>query len=518
MVVSGLMVIALLGGAAPIAPGVDEELERLGGVEIVVLLRPGVGPEGIDALVDGGGFSDVRRFTALPGFSAHVTAAALARLGADARVASVEADQIGHALTLESAEVTGAARVGWELGVTGRGVGVAVLDTGIDRGHPDLDAGGLLAEKCFVRAGCPLSDGGVGDAAPEGSGHGTHVAGIITGDGTVAPRGLAPGAGVVAIRVFDSQSVGHVSDWAAGLDWVLSQHRALGIRVVNLSFGTDAHFSGVCDAQQPVLTAAIERLRVAGIIVFAASGNEFRGDAMVAPACVGAAVAVGATYDGDLGREPDTGAYSGGCSDGATDAGTVVCFSNSGEALDLLAPGSRIRAAAPGSRMAERRGTSQAAPHAAAIAALMFERDARLTPDDVERILKTTGSLRVDAKNQLARPLVDAYAAVTEVTRTFCARRSNLEACELEFPCDGGECRQGSCFDGVCVTVLPRVGDLPRAPGGAGASGCASVGLVGLEGALVLWIGLRLRLRGAFRAGSGSRRGGRAGGGRSPSA
>lgn len=179
--------------------------------------------------------------------------------------------------------------------------------------------------------------------APEGNGHGTHVSAIISGNGALGPPGIAPEASLVGVRVFDDRAAGRVSDWVAALDRVAANREVLRIKVVNLSLG---HHRGVrrhLRQGAAGLTAAVELLRASGVIAFAATGNDGRADAMSAPTCIGAVVAVGATYDTTFERQPSSGTYACGCADEAPDAGVVAFFSNGGEALDLLAPGARNR-------------------------------------------------------------------------------------------------------------------------------------------------------------------------------
>jgi subtilisin family serine protease len=212
-----MLALLLVLAAAPAVP------------ERIVLTRPGVALE--EVLAAHPRVEVVRRFGALPGFVARGSEDALRALASDERVRAMQADALGHASTDEAAALTGARHATLELGYTGRGVRLAVLDTGVDRAHPDLD-GGLVLEKCFVLGGCPPTNQDTGDEAPEGSGHGTHVAGIITGDGRIAPRGVAEQAELVMVRVFNQQSVGRVSDWVAALDWVLAHHAEQRVREI----------------------------------------------------------------------------------------------------------------------------------------------------------------------------------------------------------------------------------------------------------------------------------------------
>ena len=145
-------------------------------------------------------------------------------------------------------------------GIDGTGVTVAMIDTGVSH-HVDLD-GRMLARVDFT-------PGGAGD---DGFGHGTHLAGVIAGDGTASDgkwRGVAPGAQLVSVKVADADGATDVSVVIAAIQWVVSHREQYGIRVLNLSFGTDSIQPYAVDP----LDAAVERAWFAGITVVVSAGN-----------------------------------------------------------------------------------------------------------------------------------------------------------------------------------------------------------------------------------------------------
>jgi subtilisin family serine protease len=282
--------------------------------------------------------------------------------------------------------------------------------------HPDL-GDDLVGEQCFCAntdgTGCCPGGGrersGAGSAEDD-HGHGSNVSGIVTSAGRVAPAGVAPDAKLVAVKVLDSQNrFSGISQVLAGLDWVLATRP--DVRVVNMSLGTGAQFEGYCDrgASWTVAVAeAIGALRARGTLAFACSMNTGSPRELAAPACIAGVVAVGATYDSDF-----TSATSLGCTDAPAAADAVTCFSNSGVALDLLAPGAPITSAGLSGGRSTFRGTSQASPHAAGAAALLLELNPGLGPDQLEALLVATGRPVLDPRNGLTFPRVDVAAAAT---------------------------------------------------------------------------------------------------------
>lgn len=370
------------------------------------------------AQLTGSDFQLRHRYTYVPALAGTLSAKALSVLVAHPAVAAIQADEPGQGHLGQSVAALGANLVHANLGFKGEGIGVAVLDSGIDTDHPDL-SDDLVAQHCFTQANCLPGNVNESNNAEDQNGHGTNVTGIVSAKGVVSAPGFAPDANVIAIRVLDAENSGWLSDWVAGLDWVRGQAATYNIRIVNMSLGTYALFVGNCDGDLPTVADAIALLNAQGIIVFASAGNQGSNNALGSPACNASVVAVGATYDANLGREPDSGTYQTqfgpgwpNCFDNSTSLQQVTCFSNSNNLLDLLAPGARITGPGLGGGLMTYIGTSQASPTAAGVAALMLQANPNLTPAQVEALLKSTGTLVTDPKNGLQFPLINAWSAV----------------------------------------------------------------------------------------------------------
>ncbi len=150
------------------------------------------------------GFRATTRWDAVSAVSGFATSGGLDRLRRDRDVLRVDLDAGGRGTDAESLPLV-RGDAAHAAGLTGRGVTVAVLDSGIDRAHPDL-ADALVGEHCVVVPnGCPNGaneQDGTGSAADD-NGHGTNVAGIVVSNGSVAPIGVAPDAAVVSVKVLD---------------------------------------------------------------------------------------------------------------------------------------------------------------------------------------------------------------------------------------------------------------------------------------------------------------------------
>jgi len=291
--------------------------------------------------------------------------------------------------------------------LTGNGAAVAVLDTGIDNGHPAFD-GRIVEEACFSTRWdyfgstslCPngqASQFGIGAATPCSGlcSHGTHVASIAAGQHPDFP-GVAPEANIIAIQVFSRFSTESIcgagkfdcisawdSDLIAALEYVETLTASYSVAAVNLSLG-GREFTAACDNSpfKPV----VDSLLAAGVVTVAASGNNGFTAAMSSPACISSVLSVGSVGD-------------------TTDR--VNGWSNSATFLDLLAPGGGIYAAVPGGGYSTKSGTSMATPHVAGAITLVKAHSPSLDVGSIRALLRSEASTVTDSRNGLLFPRLD---------------------------------------------------------------------------------------------------------------
>jgi serine protease AprX len=302
--------------------------------------------------------------------------------------------QAGSLYTLAN-KVTGASAM-WDAGYTGKGVDVAVIDSGV---VPVDGLAGTGTSKVVYGPDLTL-DNGTPAKNLDGYGHGTAMSSIIAGRDTAATTysgnatdfvGMAPDSRIVSIKVADAKGQTDVSQAIAAIDWVVQNRNknGLNIRVLNMSFGTD----GVQDYLLDPLAYAAEQAWHKGIVVVVAVGNEGFGTSKVNnPAYNPYLIAVGSdnangtattaddavssfSNDGDGTRNPDL----------VAPGEKVVSLRNAGSYLDATYPAARI-----GERLFRGSGTSQAAAVVSGAAALLIQQRPTATPDEIKALL--TGS------------------------------------------------------------------------------------------------------------------------------
>ena len=299
--------------------------------------------------------------TALNGYAARLTPAGLAAVRADRRVAFVSADRTVHALT--QTLPTGVNRIQGDASstISGNGSGtvgtaVAVIDTGIDTSHPDLNVVG--GKNCST-----------GQSYRDGNGHGTHVAGTIAanddGSGVV---GMAPGAPLYAVRVLNNSGSGSWSSVICGVNWVTANAASNGIRVANMSLGGSGS-DGSCASS--TLHQAICNSVAAGVTYVVAAGNSNANFSSFVPAAYDQVLTV--TAIADFNGAPGGGSAATCRADVDDTAADFSNFTTSGSAdanHTIAAPGVCILSTWKGGGYNTISGTSMASPHVAGTAAL----------------------------------------------------------------------------------------------------------------------------------------------------
>lgn len=329
------------------------------------------------------------------GVAAQVDNDSLAEIRQMPEVAAIYLDQEYHKCDGYGISQIGAPAVWQQIGTTGQGVAIAVVDTGVYYRHPDLGAGFGPDKK--VIGGYDFVNN---DADPDDdNGHGTHVAGIAAANGQT--KGVAPGATLLAVKVLDARGSGMESNIIAGVEWAVAN----GADVINMSLG------GAGTPDSP-LSQAVDHASEAGVLVVVAAGNTGGYQTVGSPASARTALTVGADDQNSL----------------------ITPFSSRGPAAftlqikpEVVAPGFGIVSTVPlagteishPSGYASLNGTSMAAPHAAGAAALLLQQHPDWTPQqlklalisgavDIGQDVMTQGSGELDVYTSATLPVLSS--------------------------------------------------------------------------------------------------------------
>jgi serine protease AprX len=352
------------------------------------------------------------RLGVVKGIALTIPVSALPALEADPEVASVSVDHPMKELD-DTTDIATGVPSAWSAGYGGAGIGVAVIDSGINDSHPDLWNANETHSRVVYRqdfTGTPTSN--LLGAKYDLYGHGTHVAGIIGGNGYLSSGnyvGVAPNVNLVDLRVLDANGIGTDSSVIAAIQEAIALQNTYNIQVINLSLGRGIFVSYTQDP----LCQAVESAWKAGIVVVVAAGNYGRigiygsngFGTITAPGNDPFVITVGATKsNGSSSQSAETlASYS---SKGPTTydhvvkpdlvapGNAIVSLSAPGTTLEALYPAELVNGNDGNNDYFTLSGTSMATPVVAGAVALMMQQNINLTPDQVKaRLMKTTYKL-----------------------------------------------------------------------------------------------------------------------------
>jgi subtilisin len=348
------------------------------------------------AVIKAAGGEVYKTFTIVPAVAARLSPKAIEALEKNPKIQYIEPDHevFAHSQTVPWGidRVFGAETYSFLTWNTtkGNGVRVAILDTGIDEGHNDLNVTGGVTTVDNTHWGS------------DGSGHGTHVAGTVAAlDNIIGVVGVAPNVSLYAVKVLSDGGSGSVSSVVAGIDWAVGE----GIPIINMSLGSGSSSTTLENACNVAFSK--------GHLLVSSAGNNGnpggRGNNVGYPAAYESVIAVAAS----------------------TINNTRASYSSTGPAVELIAPGSSILSTLPGNNYGTYSGTSMASPHVAGVAALVWAANSSLTNAEVRNILQETaqdlglfsnhqghGLVRADLA---VRAVADVEPPVTPVTYTITA-------------------------------------------------------------------------------------------------
>src|SRR2546427_2546353 len=438
-------VISLLGAVTSLLLGKasDDILDVAAGppdVQVGVVVQTYNPPDYTDLnLLQSLGGTLTATHSSIRGYSAKLSAGSLEQLAADSNVERISGDLPVRAhMDVAYRAIRGdraASLPGWwGTGLTGKGVGIALVDTGVQL-HQDFKR--PYGAKQAVEVEVVGHETGLQDYF----GHGTHVAGILNGNGAASSdslsfrnfRGLAPGAQLISVRALSPDGTGRTSDVIKGIDWVVKNASAYNIRVLNLSLGHPVYESYKTDPLCRAVASAVRK----GIVVVVAAGNDggvgTGFGTITSPGNAPSAITVGAMDDRNTVPLNDDG---------------LGWYSSKGPSLvdfvvkpDLVAPGTWIvstraigstidtthhdlvlkvgdykydplNATQDGAYLTMS-GTSMAAPMVSGTAALMLQKDPTLTPATVKARLMKSAVKDTRLVFETGAGYLDAYGAIT---------------------------------------------------------------------------------------------------------
>jgi subtilisin family serine protease len=387
--------------------------------------------DGLERDYTSAGVQVLQRYSHLAAVYASAPASALPLLAADPRV---EAIAVNH--QVRKVDTAGRALMhvpAIQPPYNGAGVGIALLDTGVDYTHPELAPLGTKTIALYDA----FRTAGDASYAKDDDGHGTEVAGVAAGNG-VNPSaiGVAPAATIISVKILDSSGNGNDSQILSGINAILasiSGGNPYNIRVANFSLGGYDSTGSGADAVPPQpcddptlypLADAFQQLLNAGVVPVVAAGNGGCTNGVAWPACISTSLAAGAVFTSSIQGSynfPDQQQCNGknGCSQYISAAGQVACYSDSGTKLDVWAPSHCANTSKMGGGYDDCfGGTSASAAYTSGLVALVAQAQPAATAVAIRAAIRNNGQPVTDARNSITRNLVLADTALAQVQCT----------------------------------------------------------------------------------------------------
>ncbi len=352
----------------------------------------------------------------MPIFSASVTGEGLKELAAMGEVFTIERNWPVEVMTRQGIPLISAERLRMENG--GKGVSIAIVDTGMNYNHPALGGPGFPNNKVIGGFDIgdddpdPMEDVTMKEGQISDSMHGTSCGAIAAGINTGIEQyigGVAPEAKLYAVKIWDNQGAASLMSILKAWDWCVTHQYddpENPIMIISNSLGNPTlHSERPCDQRFPSWSQMAAKVVSKGIALFVSSGNEGQARTISAPSCLGDAISVGAVFDDDINENARKDRVAG--------------YSNTSMILDLLAPShNAATASSPGNiYTANFGGTSAACPYAAGAAALLQSEYKRLegrflTVKELRFLLVASGDRITDPRTGVRKPRVNVEKAL----------------------------------------------------------------------------------------------------------
>lgn len=266
----------------------------------------------------------------------------------------------------------------YEMGYTGKNVCIAVLDTGVEL-HPDL-AGNIIYYKDYIQQKTSCYDD---------NGHGTHICGILCGNGYSSEKkimGMAPNAKLLVFKILDRYGNGKTTDALKALDWISKYHKKYNIRLLNFSMG---YLPNGNPKLQEQLIEKLEKLWDEGVTIVTAAGNNGPDENSVTVPGISRKVITVGSFENDYSKWKNISSFSG--------RGPTTCCIVKPE---ILAPGTDVLSTCKNGGYERKSGTSMSAPIVCGALALAYEKNPSLTPVMLKLLLYDTVERTKDKQNQ----------------------------------------------------------------------------------------------------------------------